>query len=73
MPIFEFTCGSCGEDFEELVRSANEEVECPKCASTKAERKLSAFAFKSSGKFVASGGGSCSGCSPGPSGCSGCH
>jgi putative FmdB family regulatory protein len=73
MPIFEFTCAACGKEFEELVRSAEERVECPKCGAAGASRKMSAFAFKSSGRFVAaSGSGSCSGCRPGPSGCSGC-
>ena len=73
MPIFEFTCSGCGEDFEELVFSQSEEVECPKCGSTEAKRKLSAFAFKSSGRFTpAHGSAACSGCSPGPTGCSSC-
>ena len=73
MPIYEFRCDACGDEFEELVRSSDEQVECPRCGSARASRKMSAFAFKSSGRFVAaSGSGSCSGCSPGPGGCSGC-
>ena len=72
MPMYEFTCQKCESDFEELVFSSDEEVECPSCKSTSVQRKISTFAFKSSGRFVAASGSSCSGCSPGPSGCSGC-
>ncbi len=72
MPMYEFTCQKCENDFEELVFSSDEEVECPSCKSTTVRRKISTFAFKSSGRFVAASGPSCSGCSPGPGGCSGC-
>ncbi len=72
MPIYEFNCDQCATDFEELVFSSDEEVECPECNNTKVTRKISTFAFKSGGKFVAASGGSCSSCTPGPSGCSGC-
>jgi putative FmdB family regulatory protein len=72
MPMYEFICSSCETEFEELVFYSDEEVSCPKCSNTKVDKKVSAFAFKSSGRFVAASGSSCSGCSPGPSGCSGC-
>ncbi|HZK13481.1 MAG TPA: FmdB family zinc ribbon protein, partial [Desulfobaccales bacterium] len=29
MPIFEFRCHSCNQDFEKLVFGADPEVECP--------------------------------------------
>ncbi|MDD5307633.1 MAG: zinc ribbon domain-containing protein [Deltaproteobacteria bacterium] len=72
MPIFEFICSACDEEFEEIVSSAKEKVPCPKCGGRKVKRKPSAFAIKTSGRFVSSRGGSCSGCSPGPGGCSSC-
>jgi putative FmdB family regulatory protein len=73
MPLFEFVCRSCAEEFEELVFHEGEEVACPKCGKTEVEKKLSRFAFKgSSGKMRTSVGGSCSTCRPGPSGCAGC-
>ena len=72
MPIYEFTCEACGTDFEELVFGSSEDVPCPDCESSKVKRKMSAFAIKSGAKFVPSSGSSCSGCSPGPSGCSSC-
>jgi putative FmdB family regulatory protein len=63
VPIYEFKCEKCGSDFEELVFGAAEDVECPRCKSTSVERKMSTFAFKSGGKFVAASSGSgCSSC-----------
>jgi putative FmdB family regulatory protein len=44
MPIFEYTCKKCGTEFEELVRSGEEKVECPVCQSSKIEKRLSSFA-----------------------------
>ena len=45
MPIYEFSCRSCGHRFEELVGAhigvGASEVVCPKCGAEKAERLLS--------------------------------
>lgn len=45
MPIYEFSCQSCGHRFEELVGSHvgvdASEVVCPECGSDGAERQLS--------------------------------
>lgn len=75
MPMYEFICQGCQAEFEELVFSAEEEVACPSCQSVDIKKKIALFAFKSSGKFVSAqqGGSSCSGCTPGPGGCAGCH
>ena len=43
MPIYEFHCASCSEDFEELVRGA-EQPRCPSCGAAEVERLLSQFA-----------------------------
>lgn len=60
MPIYEYNCPNCGEEFEKLVRSmsAADQVTCPTCNSDKVRRKVS---------LVASKGGSaaCSTCSTG--------
>jgi putative FmdB family regulatory protein len=50
MPIYEFTCGKCAEDFETLVRSSEwkGEVECPSCGSEKVDKRWSVFAASSS-------------------------
>lgn len=47
MPIYEYTCTSCGDDFELLVRH-DTRVVCPRCASADIERRLSLPAVKSS-------------------------
>jgi putative FmdB family regulatory protein len=74
MPMYEYTCQKCEEEFEELVFGNDDDVECPKCNSQKIKRKMSAFAIKSGSSYRPSGGSSsCSGCTPGPTGCSGCH
>lgn len=51
MPLFEFQCTDCKDEFEELVRSsaAVAEVKCPQCGSEHVKRKLSVFASKVSG------------------------
>lgn len=48
MPIFEYTCKSCGHDFELLVRHDTEPA-CPQCAGAEIEKRLSLPALKSSG------------------------
>jgi putative FmdB family regulatory protein len=70
MPIYEFRCRKCEDEFEELVFGADEEVACPKCGATAVERKMSAFAFKSGEKFSSSGGSGCASCHS--SSCSSC-
>jgi putative FmdB family regulatory protein len=43
MPIYEFRCNCCKDEFETLVRNTetDERIECPKCESTELERILS--------------------------------
>ena len=43
MPIYEYACQSCGNEFEALVRSETV-PECPGCHSTQLEKQLSVFA-----------------------------
>jgi putative FmdB family regulatory protein len=43
MPLYDFRCGACGEQFE--ARVAHDELPaCPVCAAPEAERLLSPFA-----------------------------
>ena len=46
MPIYEYRCQSCGNEFELLVRSSTVPA-CTKCESQNLERKLSLPAIKS--------------------------
>jgi len=43
VPIYEYKCRKCGEEFEELIRNAAHERElvCVACGSAKIERQLS--------------------------------
>ena len=33
MPILQYKCPACGKEFEELVKSHEEEVKCPVCGA----------------------------------------
>ncbi|HLC27499.1 MAG TPA: zinc ribbon domain-containing protein [bacterium] len=73
MPIYEYRCRSCENDFETLVMNSRAVVSCPGCGGHELERKLSIFGFQSSGKFSSSiAGGGCGNCSN-PGGCGNCH
>ncbi len=62
MPIYEYICSSCGEEFEELVLGGYKEIKCPKCNSSHTRKRMSAFAMKSGTKFVGTGKKASSGC-----------
>lgn len=69
MPIFEYRCNDCGEDFEKLV-FGNNPVRCPKCNSQSVKKKFSTFGMRG----VENKGGGSSGCSSCSSNsCSTCH
>lgn len=73
MPIYEFKCMKCKNDFEYLVFGSDKDISCPECDSKKVKRKMSACSFKSSGNYSSSSAGS-SGCSScGGGSCSTCH
>ena len=44
MPLYDFRCRSCGDEFERLVRQ-QETIECPSCRGQDLERLLSTFAL----------------------------
>lgn len=70
MPIYEYRCRGCGEDFEKYVPGASTKVACPSCAGGDVMRKLSVFGLRSDSPVastVSGGGGCCGG-----GGC-GCH
>ena len=66
MPLYEFSCAKCGEQFEELVLShqpeAIAEVTCPACGSRKVKKKVSTFASGVTGG--SSTAGSATSCAP---------
>ncbi len=75
MPIFEFHCQACNQDFEKLVFGSDPEVECPHCGQQKAQKLMSACNAKVGMKMTATSnpkaGAACGSCSSGS--CSTCH
>ncbi len=65
MPIYEYRCERCGEEFELFVRSAAQEnaPTCPKCGSRKVRKAISLFGVGGAG---GSGRTSAAPCGPGP-------
>ncbi len=72
MPIYEYNCENCGDDFECIVFRTDEPVECPKCGNKGPKKKMSTFGFSTGDKLKlpSSSGSGCSGCSS--SNCSSC-
>ena len=63
MPIYEFKCSKCGEEFEKIFFASDndEAVPCPSCKSKKTRKLMSSF---TGGK---AGCGSCAATSCAPS------
>lgn len=65
MPIYEYRCRACGQEFEKYLATGGAAVACPGCGAGEVTRKLSVFGMKSDGSLVASsmpaGGGGCCG------------
>jgi putative FmdB family regulatory protein len=70
VPIYEFVCGLCSHEFEELVFRRDEQVPCPRCGSQEIQRKMSVVSFSSGGQFKSSKGSACGSCAS--SSCSKC-
>ena len=71
MPIYEYACHKCGQEFETLVRSGTI-PDCPSCHSTELEKKLSVFATAvSTGDATPAAAGPCGSCGhpDGPGSC----
>jgi putative FmdB family regulatory protein len=50
MPMYEYRCAECGEQYEELRRmtEADKDLRCPKCDSKNVQRQVSAFSSTAS-------------------------
>ena len=64
MPIFEYRCRECGNDFEAIVKSSTTPMVCKSCGSKKVEKQLSVFAVAGGGSMTAKAAAE-----PGPCGC----
>jgi len=74
MPIYEYQCKKCGEEFECIV-FGNEKPGCPSCQSKNICKNMSACGFISRGSSGqttsrSAGASGCGGCSA--SSCAGC-
>ena len=63
MPIYEYHCTQCDNDFEKLVFRRSDPIECPSCQAQDVKKKFSTFGMKSGNNFVSSSGSSCASCS----------
>lgn len=71
MPLRDYTCRSCGNSFEALVKTG-EDAPCPGCTSNDVERKLALFARPAGGDVDAAPSfGGCGACGDprGPGAC----
>ena len=61
MPIYEYVCKTCGEEFDRFVRLAEFETrpECPTCSSRDTQKRLSTFASQSGGESASAAGSGC--------------
>ena len=65
MPLFEYECRKCGQQFEALVVGSRTPA-CPKCKSQDLEKRVSSLGFAGSGGW--SRGGYSGGCGTGGGG-----
>ena len=73
MPIYEYMCSKCNNEFEYLMLGGDSAVSCPDCDGKNVERLMSACSFTSSGGDFSpsTSSSSCSGCTS--TNCSTCH
>jgi putative FmdB family regulatory protein len=72
MPIFEYKCEECGNEFE-LIVFGSDTPECPSCGDKNPVKKMSTFGFSVGYKYRSSSANSGSGCAGcGSSDCSSC-
>ncbi|QJB55463.1 zinc ribbon domain-containing protein [Pseudodesulfovibrio sp. zrk46] len=72
MPIFEYNCKACGEEFEELVFDRDECPPCPKCGSEDTGKLMSAVRSRIGGGAPDMGGEAAAPAPAASSGCAGC-
>jgi putative FmdB family regulatory protein len=67
MPIYEYMCQECDQEFEKFVRSMTSrvEVKCPHCGSVRVKKGWSAFASSGSDGANATAAAAAAACSPG--------
>jgi putative FmdB family regulatory protein len=65
MPLYEFECQDCKENFEKLMRiTGMQEAVCPSCGSVRTLKKISAVAASVKGSSASGGFSGASSCAP---------
>lgn len=61
MPIYEFECDQCHQEFEELVLRASdaEKMTCPTCHSERVHKKISLFGARVGGGSASAAATTC--------------
>ncbi len=74
MPIYEYRCTKCGNDFEEIMGASEPAPACPACHSVKTKKLISKACVKTGGgsDSLYGSGGCETGASRASSGCVGC-
>jgi len=74
MPIYEYVCDDCQTQYERLVMSSSQKIECPECASRRHTLQLSVFSAgkSSNGSGSIAASPTSGGCACTPTTC-GCH
>ena len=52
MPIYEFECEKCGQQFEEVVLKNEDIVHCPACGTDHVKKLMSSGSFVTGGPIV---------------------
>lgn len=69
MPIFEYRCRDCGNNFE-VILLGEQKAECPKCHAQNIQQQLSTFAVNTKSSSPSAGGCGSENCCMGRGGCS---
>lgn len=66
MPIYDYHCDDCGNDFEKLVRSMfnQETISCPDCGGQHVKKAISLFGGLTGVSSAKSGGATAQACAP---------
>jgi len=70
MPIYEYVCGKCSCQFEQLIRG-DEQAECPECGTAKVSKQLSVVAAPQVGSGPSTCEAKADGACPAPNCCGG--
>lgn len=71
MPIFEYVCNACDNEYEELVLGG-QHPPCPQCGSADTTKLISKSRFRTGGPIVSGSPSSNAITTRGKSGCGGC-